>query len=556
VNRVAWRKAALVVASASGLVAALAVASPASAAPDQQSMFMEDNLLLYRGDQASDTTLQELKSLGVDAIRVSVHWRAIAPDHRSPRKPASLTDETNPAQYPASNFDPYDHLLRNARRLGIRVLIDVTGGAPLWATGRIRGRVQTLNYKPSSTAFARFVEMLGRRYNGTYHDENQGGGVLPRVDTWSIWNEPNQGALLRPQWYHDSTGHLQPYSPMLYRRLVRGALAGLAASGHQNDTVLLGETAPLGADKPTRRTRSYRVKTSSIRPGLFLRELFCLGTSLHPLHGDSYRRRHCDFASRSGFAITGYAHHPYSVTSPPDRQDPDADNFKLADRARLYRILDAAAAAHRIPPNVKVWFTEYGYQTLPPDPLRGVTLADQSEWLSEAEKITWADPRVAALTQFLMRDDLPRMRYPPNSIKRWGTYQTGLEWANGSHKPAYDAYRLPFVAPGEVPAGRPAVLWGQVRAAPNGVPQAINLQFAPGSTDQFRTVGGPIQVKDPYGYFQVSVVPNATGRWRFVWRASSSSAPTRANVPVLDPPPPPPQPGREYASSSLEVRIG
>ena len=534
----------------------LIVPSAAHASPTQQSMFMEDNLLLYRGDQTSDTSLQELKSLGVDAIRVSVHWRAIAPDHRSTRRPSSLADETNPAQYPASNFDPYDHLLRTARRLGIRVLVDVTGGAPLWATGRIRGRLQSLNYKPNAAAFARFVEMLGRRYDGTYHDENQGGGVLPRVDTWSIWNEPNQGALLRPQWYHDHTGHLRPYSPMLYRRLVRGALAGLARSGHQNDTVLLGETAPLGADKPTRRTRAYRVKTSSIRPGLFLRELFCLNSALRPLHGRSYRRRHCDFRSRGGFAITGYAHHPYSVMSPPDRPDRDADNIRLADRARLYRILDGAAAAHRIPTDVHVWFTEYGYQTLPPDPLRGVTLADQAAWLSEADRITWSDPRVDALTQFLMRDDLPRMRYPPNSIKRWGTYQTGLEWANGSHKPAYDAYRLPFVAPDSVPAGRPALLWGQVRAAPNGSSQTINLQFAPAGTSDFRTVGGPIAVKDPYGYFQVSVTPSATGRWRFVWRSESGSAPERGPLPILASPPPPPPPGREYSSTSLEVRVG
>ena len=184
-----------------------------------------------------------------------------------------------------------------------------------------------------------------------------------------------------------------------------------------------------------------------------------------------------------------------------------------------------------------------------------MTLTEQAEWLSQAEKIAWADPRVAALTQFLMRDDLPRMRYPPNSIKRWGTYQTGLEWANGTHKPAYDAYRLPFVAPAEVPAGRPALLWGQVRAAPNGTPQTINLQFAHGASDHFRTVGGPIAVKDPYGYFQVSVVPGVTGRWRFVWRAPSASAPPRAGMPILATPPAAP-PRREDASTPLEVRIG
>src|SRR6266576_274431 len=221
---------------AAAVLAVLASAAPARASINQVSVFMDDNLLLYRGADVSDRTLDELAALGVDVVRVSVPWRAIAPDHRADRKPASLTDERDPAQYPDGAFDRLDHVLRGARRRGIDVLFNVTGGAPLWATGHLRGRHVSLQYKPDPRAFGRFVEMLGRRYDGEH-------GV-PRVELWSLWNEPNQGALLQPQWEGG-----RPYSPRLNRRLLRAGIAGMPASGQGEDRVLVGETAPRGADR-------------------------------------------------------------------------------------------------------------------------------------------------------------------------------------------------------------------------------------------------------------------------------------------------------------------
>ena len=66
------------------LVALLLLPSlPAHAGQRQESVFMDDNLLLYRGPDRSDKTLDERKALGVDRVRVSLHWRAIAPNRRS-----------------------------------------------------------------------------------------------------------------------------------------------------------------------------------------------------------------------------------------------------------------------------------------------------------------------------------------------------------------------------------------------------------------------------------------------------------------------------------------
>ena len=62
-------------------VAFVATAIPAAAvaSPSQQSIVMDDNLLLYRGEKVATATVAELKSLGVDRVRVNVLWKAIAP---------------------------------------------------------------------------------------------------------------------------------------------------------------------------------------------------------------------------------------------------------------------------------------------------------------------------------------------------------------------------------------------------------------------------------------------------------------------------------------------
>src|SRR3954468_14063019 len=260
------------------LLVALLAAAPARASINQLSMFMDDNRLLYRGADVTEDTLDELDGLGVDAVRVSVPWRAIAPGHRALRKPAALRDETDPSQYAPRAFAHLDRVRRAARRRGIDVLFNVTGGAPIWATGRRDGRPVSLQYKPDPKRFGRFVEMLGDRYDGHH-------GV-PRVDLWSLWNEPNQGALLQPQW-----GQGRPFSPRLYRRLARAGIAGLDRSGHGGDSILLGETAPLGTDRRGPRT--------NMRPGLFLRELLCLDVDLRPVDGPG-----CDFARRGPFTVT------------------------------------------------------------------------------------------------------------------------------------------------------------------------------------------------------------------------------------------------------------
>ena len=507
----------------------LAIFAPAARASiDQLSMVMDDNRLLYRGDAVGRNTIKELSALGVDAIRVSVHWRAIAPAHQSAEPPPGFDDPTDPDQYPREAFHSLDRVLRDARAAHMEVLFNVTGGAPLWATGTLNGHHVSLQYKPDPKQFTEFMQMLGRRYDGTWPDPAHPGQDVPRVTLWSLWNEPNQGALLQPQWQDG-----KPYSPRLYRRLARGGLLGLSRSGHGRDRILLGETAPIGVDRTG-------IK-ANMRPALFLRELLCLDSWLRPRHGSGAASRGCDFARRGPLLVAGYAHHPYSITWRPDQGSSNTDDITLADRDRLTDILDAAARADHLPEDLPLWWTEYGYQTYPPDPIRGVSLDEQAVWLGQAEAQTYADPRVACMTQFLLRDDLPRADAEPDSTRYWGTYQSGLEFADGKHKPAYDAYRLPFFAPTAVSAGAPLTLWGRVRPLAAGDDQHVQLQFSPEGGDGWEDVGEPLTADQPGGVFVTTVTAGETGRWRFRWspgggpsspRASSGGSASYASAPV------------------------
>lgn len=473
---------------------------------------MDDNQLLYRGDDVSDRTLRELKALGVDRVRVSVPWASFSPGRDAGARPASFRDAADPAQYDPAAFDHWDHLLRVARQHGIAVLFNVTGPAPRWAAGRQRGRYVGGLYKPSATAFGEFVRMLGKRYDGEHDDENQGRGRLPRVDAWSIWNEPNQAGHLQPQWERTPRGRWIAAAPRLYRSLVREAGAALKATGHAGDMVLIGETAPIGLHgRGTKR---------SMRPLSFLASLFCVSHStLRPLRGLAARDARCDYARRGALLASGFAHHPYGVVSAPDRADPNKLNIRLADGARLARMLDGAAAAKRLQPGLPFWYTEFGYQTNPPDPTpRGIGLDLQAAWIAQAERLTWADPRVAGLTQFLLRDDVPWEQFPEGDVRRWRTYQSGIRFSDGRAKPAYDAYRLPFVGPTVAPPGKVMRLWGMVRPGAGG--HQVRLQFAPEGSTEFREVGAPYTVGDSRGYFEVDVTPSASGSYRFAWTAA------------------------------------
>ena len=496
------------------LVTAMFACVPAFGSATQESVFQDDDLLIHVSPAQADRTMGELAQLGVDRVRLSAIWKDIAPATR----PA---DPTDPAAYDQRKLEHLDTAIRTAQAHGIGVLLNARGGVPGWAMPPLPKRFAGRDaYKPDPALFRDFVQMLGRRYSGGYRN-------LPRVDFWSIWNEPNWGSLLHPQAVRNRrTRRLQTVSPYLYRQLYRAATAGLAASGHGSDRVLIGETAPIG------RSLGH---LSPMKPARFLRDLFCLDRRLRPLEGAAARRLKCDFDVAGPLRATGYGHHAYSVMDPPAVPSKDRGLLRLGDLPRLVGILDAAAAAGRIPAGMPVWLTEYGYQTQP-DPYRGIDPVQHAAWLVEAEHLTWANPRVASSAQFLLQDDEPRTAFAAGTKGYWGTYQSGLKFGDGTPKPAYEAYRLPLYAPTGLQPGQPLPLWGMVRPGPNGEPQRVRIEYR--ERPDAPWVALPEEPRtDAMGYFSVTVPAAQGGEYRFQWlraEADNQVAPRSggASVPI------------------------
>ena len=55
--------------------------------------------------------------------------------------------------------------------------------------------------------------------------------------------------------------------------------------------------------------------------------------------------------------------------------------------------------------NKRIWITEYGYQTNPPDRVFGVSWANQAKYLTQAYGIAKRHPRIDYFLWFLLRDE-------------------------------------------------------------------------------------------------------------------------------------------------------
>ena len=506
------------------LGALLAPAAHASAL--QTSIMMDDDLLVYRNDATAARALTQMKSLGVDTIRVTVLWSVVANNARptkaeiaklkgkakeKARRQARRFKATNPSTYPRQNWDRYDNLLKAAADRGIRVYFNVTGPGPLWASTKPPKALSKLaaTYKPKVGAFKQFVTAVGTRYSGGYRDENGSRGLLPRVSFWSLWNEPNQGGWLTPQWEVHG-GQRIPASPALFRELYQAGYQGLVASGHRvdNDVILLGETAPLGSD-----TQSEK---SPMRPKQFLREVFCIGPDGNPYTGQAAALRKCDdFQKKGPLRANGYAHHPYTKNVSPLLRDASPDSLTMANIGELGDLLDELAAkTGNVASGLPLYMTEFGFETNPPDPFSGIAPALQAKYNVLGEFQAYSNPRVASQAQFLLADVPPIRTRKRNSKGYWFTYQSGLFYTAGKligqAKPAAYSYAIPFLAtPTGVDAttgGATFSFWGQLRLLPNGLPgAAATIQYRPKDGSADWTAAGPAipidPTTDPMGYF-------------------------------------------------------
>jgi hypothetical protein len=489
-----------------------------------ESIFQDDDHLLYAPTPTVVSTLNQLRGLGVDRIRLTILWGAIAPGSASRVRPRGF-DARDPAAYGAA-WAPYDRVVELARARGLAVDFDISAPGPLWAMapGAPNAKIAT-HYRASPRQFGQFVAAVGRRYSGSYIPPkpgtgSQAGAPLPRVDFWTVWNEPNQPGWLAPQWR--TVGGMEVMdSPRLYRLYVDAAFAALNATGHTpaRDTILIGELAPEGSE--------LSAANAPIPPMPFLRTLYCLDGSYEPLRGQLAVYEHCPVAGdRSSFVAahpglfqaTGFAHHPYSFFLAPSVRMSDPNFVPLADLDRLESGLDRVFASYGVNRRVPIYLTEYGYETDPPNPYRGVSLDRQALYLDEAQYIAWRDPRVRSLAQFLLYDAAPDLAYPVGSVRYWSTFQTGLRFLDGAPKASLQAYRLPIFVPDPVLKGDDSVLvWGMLRPARNGSLERARIEWR-SAHGTFRDLAN-VLTNDSDGFLSVRVKVPGPGAVRLSWTA-------------------------------------
>jgi hypothetical protein len=459
------------------------------------------------------STLDELQRLGVDRIHIYMHWADLAPDPTLPRRAAFAAND--PAAYPAGGWAVYDTIIREASARGMGVDLALVPPPPRWAEGKGAPDPKTQpEWRPSAPDFGQFVRAVATRYSGHY-TPSASSKPLPRVDFWSIWNEPNLGIELAPEAKPHSRVEI---APGLYRGIVDAAWSAFAATGHGHDTILIGEIAPAGAtfgDAPG--------LFANMAPLRFLRALYCVGTNYRPLRATAARLRDCPATAAGSaafaaahpglFHASGFADHPYPQGLPPNKPTPNEPDYaELAKIDKLEQTLDALQRVYGSHTRFPIWSTEFGYQTTPPDTEAGTVSPTQAAaFLNWSEYLTWLDPRQRSYDQYQLVDSPA------------GVFATGLKTATGKPKPGYDAYRMPIYLPATATLRRhPLVVWGCVRPAADAAhathrPQHVQIQFKPSSGDAFRTVQ-VVPLTGPHGYFEVSQTFPGSGTVRLSWR--------------------------------------
>jgi hypothetical protein len=368
--------------TAAVLLALALLPAAAGASPRQFALFQDETLLVENGSTRA-ATLDEIRALGADMIKVQVNWATVAPGGR--RRPSGF-DATDPSQYPG--WERYDQVLADAKARGFKVMFALAPPAPGWATPT-RGDREGVT-RPSAREFGRFATAAARRF--------------PGVDVWTIWNEPNHPGHLYPQ----STRGGRPVAPHLYRGLVGAAVRGLQRGGAGRDPILFGELLPIGkpVDGPKR----------NLKPLKFLRSFF----TGKPLSG-----------------VDGFAYHPYTRAAGPLLREPTGDDATIRSYGRVLQALDSARARGKLRgKKLPIWNTEFGFQTNPPDPYGARIKSVPRFWSLSELWFSYSNRRVKSISQYTMNDQ-------PGDTSLW---QSGLRFSNGALKSdIYANYRLPIL---------------------------------------------------------------------------------------------------------------
>jgi hypothetical protein len=499
--------------------AALLAPGPASASSTQLTIIQDTSFLT-----APTTALPLARALGVHTVRVTISWYRMAPHPGSTRQPNF--DASGPDGYSASNWAPYDALVRQARQQGLSVALQITGGAPRWAEGKdapaAYRRTADDGWRPNATLYGQFVHAVAERYDGRFKPSGST-AALPAVRFWSFWNEPNFGTDLGPQTTNGST---VPVAPTLYRSLLNSAWKAMRQTGHRHDTLLIGELDPLGnALRPPGHPGPYPGTTKVTAPLSFVRALYCVDAGGRRLSGATAKRYRCPTsvaASRSFraqnpalFDATGFAIHPYSFEQAPDTA-PSLVNGNYTTfpvLGRLTTALDRATQANGSGTRYEIYNDEFGYITRPPAGPGFPSEATAATWLNETEYLSYKNRRVASYDQYLITDPIPTPSNPTPG------FNTGLYTSLGQPKATLSAFRLPVWLPATtIKAGARTEIWGGARPSAVGALSGatVEIQMQKRGRGAWTTIQA-VKVSRATGYFDIRSTLPYSGNLRLAY---------------------------------------
>jgi hypothetical protein len=279
----------------------------------------------------------------------------------------------------------------------------------IWGTPGWANGGRGANVPPgSAAAFATFARAAAERY--------------PWVRRWVVWNEPNQR-----RW-------LSPPSPILYVTRLLNPAATAIKSVIPRASIAGGATAPRGGPGGT-------------SPVAFIRGM-----------------------GRAGARLDAYAHHPHPLSPAETPTSGGCAHCSTISLATLDRLVTETRSAFGS--RVRIWLTELGFQTNPPDRFLGVGWGTQARFVAEAQHRAYRTAGVDVVIQYLLRDE------PVTAA-----WQSGLETVSGRAKPALAAFSLPLVQVAR--RGAATTVWGQVRPGSGARPYVLQRLVA----DRWRAVG-------------------------------------------------------------------
>ncbi len=329
---------------------------------------IQDDALLASSDPKAWTLVG---ALGPGVVRLQVIW---------------------PGRGRPMDWSATDRIIRGAVAAGAEPLVTISAGKP-----GANGTPHAPNTPTNAAAFGDFCSQVALRYDGEFVPDvasnawttNGIDGIepppLPRVDRYSVLNEPNRGQYLWPQGPGGQT------APRLAARLVATCLPALQ-DANPDAQVALGPLASRGAQ-------------GGVSPLGFLK---------------AYRMA-------GGIQPDAVALNPYLDGLLPEYRPKEVQ----ADGAITLRNLDQLESQLRADykRRVDLWLTEFAWRLGNTRRLGNVTASRQAKLTRDTLTLVRRYPYVRIFTWFLLEDE------------QKGYWKSGLVAANGVPRPAFRVWK-------------------------------------------------------------------------------------------------------------------